>query len=130
MLDDSIRELAQNQAIAIISTVMPKGEVQSQMVWVDADDEHLLVNTVVTHQKARNIARDPRVTVVLVDPTQTRRYAEVRGRVVESVTGPAARAHLDELSMRYMGTPYARETGERVLLKIAPERERPPAGGR
>ena len=67
-----------------------------------------------------------RVPTVIVDRDDPYHYAEVRGRVVETVTGNAARDHITHLSYRYDNRPYddARIKTERVILKIAPERQR------
>jgi len=65
------------------------------------------------------------VTVAVFDAANPYHYAEVRGRVVEEVRGDAARSHIDELSQKYMGTPYGQPIGsERVILKIAPDSQR------
>jgi hypothetical protein len=94
-------------------------------MWVDADDEHILINTEVGRQKFLNVKRDPRVTVTVIDADNPYHYGEVRGTVVEEVTGPEARAHIDKVAMKYTGKPYANAIKtERVLLRIAPERQR------
>jgi PPOX class probable F420-dependent enzyme len=94
-------------------------------MWVDADDEHILINTEVHRQKYKNVKHDPRATVTVFDSANPYHYAEVRGRVVETVTGPEARAHIDKLSEKYVGGPYANEIqSERVILKIVPDRQR------
>jgi hypothetical protein len=96
------------------------------IMWVDADDEHLLINTEVHRRKFLNVEADPRVTVTVIDSTNSYHYAEVRGRVVEKVTGPEARSHIDFLSQKYNGQLYPAEniTSERVILRIAPDRQR------
>ncbi len=93
------------------------------MLWVDADDEHLLVNTEVDRQKHRNVQREPRVTLTVIDAQNPYHYIEARGRVVGEVTGPQAREHIDTLSERYTGGPYdASKIGtERVIIKVVPE---------
>ncbi len=98
----------------------------THIMWVDADDEHLLINTEVHRRKFLNVEADPRVTVTVIDSTNSYHYAEVRGRVVEKVTGPEARAHIDFLSQKYNGQLYPAEniTSERVILRIAPDRQR------
>lgn len=125
MLDEKIRRLAtEGRNFAALSTIMPDGTPQTTPVWVDADEEHLLVNTEVHRQKYRNVRRDPRVTVCIWDAEQPYLYGEVRGEVVETVTGPEARDHIDELSRRYTGQDYANPIqSERVILKIAPRRQ-------
>lgn len=124
MIDDDLRALAsEGRNFAVMTTAMPDGSFQSQVLWVDADDEHLLVNTEVDRQKHRNVTRDPRVTITIIDSENPYHYIEARGRVVGEVTGPAARQHIDTLSVRYTGEPYdpAMIQTERVMLRIEPE---------
>ena len=125
MLDDRIQQLAtQGRNIAAVTTLMPHGTPQTTPLWVDADDEHLLLNTEVHRQKYKNVARDPRVTVTIWDAEQPFLYGEVRGEVIETVTGPDARAHIDQLSQKYVGHDYANPIqSERVILKVAPKRQ-------
>jgi PPOX class probable F420-dependent enzyme len=125
MLDATAKELAQAKNFALITTLLPDGQPSTQMMWVDADDHHILVNTETGRQKYRNIQRDPRATVAIIDAANPYRYAEVRGRVVGTVTGAEARRHIDRLSEKYTGGPYAAPiTTERVILQIEPERVR------
>jgi PPOX class probable F420-dependent enzyme len=126
MMDDTIRSLAEAPNFAAFTTLLPDGMPMTHVMWVDADDTHVLINTEVGRQKYRNVERDPRVVVTVVDQDNPYRYAEVRGRVVEQVTGPPARAHIDALSQKYLGKKYddANITTERVLLRIEPERQR------
>ena len=125
MLDPLVRELAQGPNDAVTTTVMPDGSLQSLITWVDADDDHILVNTETERQRARNVRRDPRITVLVFDGDSWWGGAEVRGRVVEIVGGPEARAHIDKVAQKYTGAPYASPIGsERVILKIAPDRQR------
>lgn len=125
MVDEKIKELAQGPNFATISTVLPSGRVQTNVMWVDSDDDHILMNTEVHRQKFKNLERDPRTTVVIWDRENAYRFSEVRGRVVDRVTGPEARSHIDKLSRKYTGRDYndAMIQTERVILKIAPERQ-------
>lgn len=124
MLDERVKTLATGRNYAAFSSLMPDGQPQTQVMWVDADDTHVLVNTEVGRQKQRNVERDPRVTVTIIDAENPYHYAEVRGRVVEQVRGPEARQHIDACSMRYNGQPYPPEAiaTERVILRIEPDR--------
>jgi len=125
MLDEKIRGLATDGVnVAAFTTLMPDGTPQTTPVWIDADADHLLVNTEVHRQKYRNTQRDPRVAVVVWDAESPYVYGEVRGTVVDTVTGPEARAHIDALSRKYTGHDYATPIqSERVILKIAPVRQ-------
>ena len=93
-------------------------------MWVDADDDHLLINTEVHRQKFKNLERDPRVTLTIWDREDPYRFVEVRGEVVGIEKGPRAREHIDKLSHKYHGRPYGtRIRSERVILRIAPSRQ-------
>jgi PPOX class probable F420-dependent enzyme len=125
VLDDAVRRLAKGPNFAVITTLLPDGQPMTHVMWVDCDDEHLLINTERHRQKARNVRRDPRVTVTVWDATDPYRYAEVRGEVAETVTGPEARRHIDELSLKYEGHTYrGRIVSERVVWRIKPARQR------
>jgi PPOX class probable F420-dependent enzyme len=119
-----VLELARGQNFAALTTLLPGGHPQTQVMWVDANGQHLLINTEVHRQKFRNIERDPRVTVTIWDKEDPYRFVEVRGEVVENVKGQEARDHIDELSQKYRGKPYQpRIQSERVVLRIAPSRQ-------
>src|SRR5690349_10342823 len=98
-LPQDLVTLLRGRALGFIATVMPDGSPQLTEVWVDTDGENVVVNTVQTHQKARNVGRDPRVAVNIADPDQPTRYWAVRGTVVEATTDGGA-AHIEALSQR------------------------------
>ncbi|HEX9992401.1 MAG TPA: PPOX class F420-dependent oxidoreductase [Acidimicrobiales bacterium] len=125
MLDERIRALAEGPNFAAFTTLLPDGTPMTHVMWVAADEEHVLINTEVHRQKYRNVRRDPRVTVTIIDHENPYHFAEVRGTVVDTVTGPEARASIDELSMKYGGRPYPEDSieSERVILRIAPNRQ-------
>jgi PPOX class probable F420-dependent enzyme len=124
MLDPTLKAMATARNFAALTTLMPDGHPQTQMMWVDADEDHVLINTELGRQKHLNVERDPRVTVTVIDTENPYRYVEVRGRVVQQVGGDEARAHIDTCSQRYNGQPYPPEAiaTERVILRIEPER--------
>lgn len=123
MLDDEIRTLAQGRNFAAFSTHLPSGRIQTHVLWIDCDGEHLLVNTEVGLRKFKNVQADPQVTVTIWDAANPYFFAEVRGHVGEVVTGADARTHIDALAQKYTGAGYSDELirSERVVLKIVPE---------
>lgn len=123
-LDDDIRQLATGRNLGALSTILPDGQPQTHVMWVDADTTHLMVNTELGRAKLRNVERDPRVTLTIWDADDPYRYAEVRGHVDEVVGGAAAREHIDACSYRYRDAPYPPDKirTERVILRIAPDR--------
>lgn len=124
MIEDAVKALAQGKNFAALTTLMPDGQPQTHVMWVDCDDEHILINTEVHRRKYKNVEADPRVTVAIWNVDNPYSFAEVRGRVVETVTGDAALASINALSNKYTGGDYAPEIqSERVILKIAPDRQ-------
>ena len=125
MLEPAIKELAQGKNFAVITVHLPSGAAATQVMWVDADDDYILMNTEVHRAKFKALEADPRVTVTVWDKENPYRYAEVRGRVASTETGPEARAMIDRLSQKYQGHEYQFQIeSERVILRIAPERQR------
>ena len=126
-LPASAVELASGPNLATVVTLMPDGTPQAQLTWIDTDGEHLLVNTEPQRQRSKNVARDPRITVLVHGPTPWE-WAEVRGRVVDTIGEPRAREHIDELSQRYLGQDYANPLGPqgRVILVVAADKVNTP----
>jgi PPOX class probable F420-dependent enzyme len=123
-LDEDVRTLATGRNFGALTTLFEDGSAQTHVMWVDADDDHVMVNTEVHRAKFRNVERDPRVTLTIWHRDDPYRYAEIRGRVVEVVRGPAAREHIDACSRRYTGHDYPGEqiASERAILRIAPDK--------
>jgi PPOX class probable F420-dependent enzyme len=78
-LPDELLDLIGRPSLCFVATIMPDGSPQLTQTWVSTDGEHILINTPDHSQKARNVARDARVAVKVVDPDNTRRYFAVRG---------------------------------------------------
>ena len=123
-LHPRVKELASGENFAALTTMMPDGHPQTQVMWVDAEGDHLLINTEVHRQKFKNVERDPRVTLTIWDKEDPYSFVEVRGGVVGKVAGAEARDHIDHLSHKYRGRPYGtRIWSERVVLRISPLRQ-------
>jgi PPOX class probable F420-dependent enzyme len=102
---------------------MPHGQPQVTPVWVAYDGRHILVNTAEGRQKDKNLQRDGRVALSILDPDNPYRYLEVRGRVAER-TLEGADEHIDSLSFKYLGQkkyPYRQPNEVRVIYRIEPE---------
>ncbi len=121
-LDPDTRALAQGKNFATLTTMLPSGYPMTHVMWVDADDEHVLINTEIHRAKYKNVQRDKRVSVCIIDAGNPYKYVEVRGEVVDEVRGQAARDDIDRLSRKYNGTDYDPSAiqSERVILKIRP----------
>jgi PPOX class probable F420-dependent enzyme len=119
-LTEPLLELLRAPSTCYLATIMPDGSPQLTQTWVDTDGEHVIINTVQGFQKVRNIERDDRVALTVSDPDEPTRYLQVRGRVI-GVTTEGGAEHIDQLSMKYTGQPYAWWGGRdqvRVILTI------------
>jgi PPOX class probable F420-dependent enzyme len=123
VIPEKYRDLFQKRAFASLGTVMPNGSPQVTPVWVDFDGTHVMFNSAKGRQKDRNVRRDPRVSLAIIDPENPYRYLEIRGSVVE-ITEEGADAHINKMSKKYLDLdkyPYARPGEVRVIYKIKPE---------
>jgi PPOX class probable F420-dependent enzyme len=123
-LPDELLALLRGASPCFIATTMPDGSPQMTQTWVDTDGENIVINTVEGYQKTKNVGRDPRVAVSVLDPAQPSRYFEIRGRVIESTT-EGGTEHINALAQRYLGGPYPWYGGRdqvRVILTISADR--------
>lgn len=126
---DSHMDLLTGKVYPVLVTLMPDGQPQAQVVWADLDGEYVLINTERSRQKAKNMERNPRVTLLYVDPNDPHRFVEIRG-MVESMTDEDGVETITRLSQKYDGTPYFGgrapmeqiHTQRRVTVRIRPTR--------
>ena len=123
-IPEKYRDLFSKKTFGALTTLMPDGSPQTTPVWLDFRDGEVWVNSAVGRQKDRNVRRDPRVAIAVMDPDNPYRYVEVRGRVRE-ITQDGAEAHIDRMAGKYLGKdkyPYRRPGEQRVLYKIVVEK--------
>ena len=114
--------LTQKKPLANLATLMPDGSPQVTPVWFDYTDGKLRVNTARGRVKDRNMTRDGRVALAIVDPDNPYRHIQIRGRVARS-TEEGADAHIDLLAKKYLGQdkyPFGRPGEVRVTYEIEP----------
>lgn len=124
----SHRDLLVGTIHGVLSTMMPDSQPQSSIVWVDYDGTYVLINTTLERQKGRNMRANPKVALLVVDPQDSSRWIEVRGKVVE-IRRAGAEAHADTLTQHYTGKQRfygdiypveQRHKETRVIVKIEP----------
>ncbi len=123
-LSAELQRLLQKRVVCFFATIMPDGSPHMTQTWVDTDGTFILINTVEGHQKLRNVRRDPRVMISVVDPSHSERAVNIRGRVSE-ITREGADQHFQQLIQRNLGQQeysYGRPGQVRILLKITPEK--------
>lgn len=117
-------DLFEKRAFAHLATLMEDGSPQVTPVWIDFDGTYILVNSARGRVKDRNMRRDPRVAIEIIDPDDPYRYFQVQGKVVD-ITEEGAADHIDKMAQKYMGKeryPYHRPDETRVLYKVLPEK--------
>lgn len=122
-IPDKYQDLFNKPAFASLATLMPNGQPQVTPVWVDWDGKNLIINSAKGRQKDKNMRRDPRVSLVVVDPENPYRYLEIRGKVVK-ITEDGADDHIDRMAKKYLGQEKypMRQPGEvRVLYAVEPQ---------
>src|SRR5499427_9666248 len=105
-LSDATLALLDGRNYAVLATINPDGSPQTSVMWVGRDDNDLLFSTVEGRVKHRNMRRDPRVSVTVIDSADPENYVELRGRV--SMTPDVGRQVDTQLSWKYDG----KDTGE------------------
>ena len=80
--------LLESSAVAFVSTIGPRGEPQTTPLWYLWDGHVVRFSLVEGRQKLRNLQRDPRISVVVVDPADPTWYVELRGRVDALTSDP------------------------------------------
>ncbi len=117
------RAFLESPFVGIVTDLRPDGSPHSTVVWVDVDDEGVSFNTAHGRCKTRNLARDPRVSLTVVDPANAYRWLSISGRA--TLTEEGADAQIDRLAGKYLGEdayPWRSADEQRVTVRIAVER--------
>ena len=110
------RALLEQPLFASLATIGPDGHPQVTVIWLHVEGDRVVFNTAKGRAKHRNMEGDPRVTVLLLDPANGYRYAELRG--VAEITEEGADEGIDLLAQKYLGTdyPFRRDGEERIKV--------------
>ena len=84
-IPDSHLHLLTDPIHGVLTTMTEDGQPQSSIVWVGFDGEHVLISTSLERYKARNMVKNPRVTLLVIDPADANHFLEVRGQVADFV---------------------------------------------
>ena len=124
IISDEVAKLFLEKNLAFLATLMKDGSPQITPTWVDLENNTVLINTAEGRVKQRNVTRDPRVAVSIVDQHNVYNMVTVRGKVIEQTT-KGADEHIDKLAKKYLGVdryPFRSANEKRVILKIKPEK--------
>lgn len=123
VIPENYKDLLKSNALAHIATIGPKGEPQSTPVWFEWDGEHILFSQTKNRQKYRNVQREPRIALSIVDPTNPYRYLEIRGKVA-SIDEDQDNKFINLMAKKYINQdvyPWHRPGDERVVVVVEPE---------
>jgi PPOX class probable F420-dependent enzyme len=126
-LNDAQKKYLMDKNFGHIVTLNKDGSPQVSPVWVDFDGKHVIVNSEQSRLKVRNLKRDPRVSISILNGENPYEYIEIRGKVVE-ITAEGGFEGIDRLAKKYMGVdkyPFNKPEDVRVVIKIAPEHVAP-----
>ncbi|MHA2408175.1 MAG: PPOX class F420-dependent oxidoreductase [Candidatus Ranarchaeia archaeon] len=117
------KKIIEKKNFAHFATNLPNGSPHVVPVWIDHDGDIVLVNTIKTSQKARNVTQDPNVALSIIDQSNPYAVVLIRGKVIE-ITEKGAQTHIDQLSLKYRGEDRYQGPGigNRVIIRIQPIR--------
>jgi len=125
-ISDKALDLLQRPLTCALITVMPDGQPQATPVWFDFDGENIRFNTAAGRQKVRNMERDSKVTISIIDPQNPFHWLEWRGHIAEvRDESQGAREHVTALHQRYTGQPPSAEMfadEQRLMYIVAPDK--------
>ena len=133
MLTEPIVKFFRGKSFGFLGTVNKDGSPQVTPTWIDiiekeenkdGREEIILINTAMDRLKQKNVSRDPRVSISIVDEDNPYSMVTIKGRVVEQTTA-GADEHIDKLAKRYLNAdryPAHSPSVKRIILKVKPEK--------
>ncbi len=126
ILTEPVIKIIKDKNFAFLGTIMKDGRPQVSPIWIDIDDNNniLLFNTAQGRIKHKNISRDPRVSLSLVDKNNPYSMVTIQGTIIEQTT-IGADEHIDKLAKKYLNIdryPSRSPSMTRVICKIKPEK--------
>ncbi len=123
-LQPEVKSLLSRPNFAHLSTLMPDGSPNTTPVWIGLDGDHILIGTGEESLKARNLRRDPRLSLSVVDFHDPYEEVQIRGRVIE-FRDDAKHQVMDVISHKYIGAPFPMPGGPgRIAIVIEVEKAR------
>ena len=124
VIPESHKDLLESTALADVATIGPNGAPQVNPVWFGWDGALLSFSQTKARQMYKNLHKDNRISLSIVDPSNPYRYMEIRGKVVEFIEDPD-KAFIDSMAKKYLGQdkyPWSQPREERVVIVVEPER--------
>jgi PPOX class probable F420-dependent enzyme len=118
VLSEKARALISRPVLASLATLNPDGSPQITPLWVGLDGDDVMFNTAQGRKKARNLERDARVAVTVIDPDDQYNVVALQGTVID-VTTNGADADIDALAKKYLGVDtYPMRSEDEVRIRV------------
>lgn len=124
VIPEAYADLLEKPVLAHVATIGPNGEPQNNPIWFGVQDGKILFSQTTGRQKFRNVQKDARVALSIVDPENPYRYLEIRG-TVERIDPDPDRAFINSMAKKYINEdvyPWHIPGDERVVLVVRPDR--------
>ncbi|WP_040737180.1 PPOX class F420-dependent oxidoreductase [Nocardia tenerifensis] len=124
--EDLKKYLDESKVFATVATINPDGQPHQTVIWLKREGDDILFSTTTDRLQGKNLARDPRITVLINPPEDPYRYAEIRGTA--TLTPDPDKTLPDELSLKYTGQKYldfnpaSVNDGPRVIVRVTPQK--------
>jgi PPOX class probable F420-dependent enzyme len=115
--------LDENPHVGVATTLREDGSPHSTIVWVDVEDGKVSFNTARGRAKVKHLERDPRASLLMVDPNNAFKWVAVSGPA--ELTEAGADDQIDKLAKKYLGKdkyPWRNPEETRVKVLIDPEK--------
>jgi PPOX class probable F420-dependent enzyme len=122
-LNDKQEQFLENPYVGVVTTLRDDGSPHSTVVWVDREDGAVSFNTARGRAKERHVARDPRISLLVVDPQDPYKWVAVSGQA--ELVDEGADEQIDKLAKKYLGEdsyPWRSPSERRVKVRIRPEK--------
>jgi len=122
-LSAGAKRIIDKKNFAHVATIMPDGSPQVSPVWVYRDGDHVMISTGVKRQKTYNLKRDARIALSIADIDSPFPPVQIRGRVIELITGEPAVQGFVDVTKKYTGNEPAQRppAAERIVYRIEPD---------
>ena len=118
---DRLRRFLEEPNPIVLGTTRRDGGVQLNPVWYEYRDGQIWLNGGPNRDWFKHLQRDPRISLLVLDPQHMFRWAQIQGRLA-SHTLEGGDEHIERLSQRYTGGPYRNPKVDRMIVRIDPER--------
>jgi len=122
-LQPEVQALLSRPNFAHLATLMSDGSPNVTPVWIGLEGDHILITTSEGSLKARNLRRDPRLALSVIDFADPYEEAQIRGRVIEFRPDPKLEA-TDAHSHKYIGAPFPMRDFKQIVMVIEVEKAR------